>query len=70
MQFLDSHHTLFAFILPYCAFILPFYCHFSSQLPFFIILYIFPLSIFFAQMTSADIVPPREGGIPKIYVEP
>jgi hypothetical protein len=65
VTFFYSHCGLFALILPYFAFILPFYFPFSHFLsPFFLFLLHFPpfslrLFIFFPQMTSADISPPR-----------
>ncbi len=71
--FFNSHRGLFALILPYFAFILPFYFPFSHFLsPFFLFLLYFPpfslrLFIFFPQMTSADIPPPRGGGYFPIY---
>ncbi len=75
--FFDSHRGLFALILPYFAFILPFYFPFSHFLsPFFLFFsFIFspffssPFHIFSPQMTSADISPPGGGGIFQ-YIDP
>jgi hypothetical protein len=74
--FFNSHRGLFALILPYFAFILPFYFPFSNYLspfflflsPFFLFLLYFPpfslrLSIFFPEMTSADIFSLPPGGV-------
>ncbi len=56
-----SHWGFYALILPYFAFILPFYFPFSHFL-----LYFPPFSlrlfIFFPQISSADISPPQGGG--------
>ncbi len=75
MSFFESHHGLFALILPYFEFILPFYFPFSHFIsPFFLFFIIFPLflfafSYFSPQMTSADIFPWGVGVIFQ-YIDP
>ncbi len=73
-SFFDSHCGLLSLILPYFAFILPFYFHFphflspsllfslSSFLFYIFPLFLFTLSYFFPQMTLVDISPWRGGG--------
>jgi hypothetical protein len=69
MLFFDSHRGLFILIFPYFAFILPFFTSpflifFSLSSFFFYIflLFLFPCSYFFPQMTSADIFSSPQGG--------
>jgi hypothetical protein len=75
MSFFDTHHGLFALILLYFAFILPFYFPFSHFLSTFFLFHLhFPpfslcLFIFFPHMTSADIPPPG-GYFPKYRLLP